>query len=91
MPFFLCATRLHIYPFHLDATGVGLGPTLIPVRDAQEGSNVPSAHHYPETPQTLRQTSIWLSPEKVSCRSPVGQQWIVAGAGALGAVDLGVA
>ena len=41
-------------------------------------------HQDPETPQRLRELCL-----SVSCGG-TGQQWTAAGAGALGAVDLGV-
>ena len=50
-----------------------------------EGSNKPCVHQDPETSQTLRQLCL-----SVSCRGS-GQQWAAAGAGALGAADLGMA
>ena len=48
-----------------------------------ESSNKPCVHKDPETPQKLRQNCVWVSP------GGTGQQWSVAGAGALGAADLG--
>ena len=55
---------------------------------SSEGSNKPCTHQDPETPtHTKTETELCLS---VSCRG-TGQQWTAAGAGALGAVDLGMA
>ena len=48
-----------------------------------EGSNKPSAHKDPETPQRLSQNCIGVSPQ--------GQQWPATGARTLGAADLGMA
>ena len=50
-----------------------------------EGSNKSCAHQDPKIPQRL--TELCLS---VSCRG-TGQQWPATGAGALGAIDLGMA
>ena len=50
-----------------------------------EGSNKPCVHQDPET--TESEPELCLS---VSCRGS-GQQWAAAGAGALGAADLGMA
>ena len=50
-----------------------------------EGSNKPSAHQDPGTPQTEKELCL-----SISCGG-TGQQWAAAGAGALGAADLGLA
>ena len=50
-----------------------------------EGSNIPCVHQDPDAIET--ETELCLS---VSCEG-MGQQWTAAGAGALGAVDLGMA
>ena len=57
----------------------------IPTRDAQRAQKKPCAHQDLETPQRLSQLCL-----SVSCRG-MGQQWTAAGAGALGATDLGMA
>ena len=50
-----------------------------------EGSNKPCAHQDPGTPQTEKELCL-----SISCGG-TGQQWAAAGAGALGAADLGLA
>ena len=55
----------------------------IPVRDAQKAQAKPCGHQDLDTPQRLSQTC-----SSISCGG-MGQQWPVAGAGALNAADLG--
>ena len=59
----------------------------IPTRDAQRAQTNPCMHQDPETPQETKPAFECLS---VSCGG-TGQQWPAARAGALGAVDLGMA
>ena len=59
---------------------------LLPLQRCSEGSNKPCAHQDPETPQET-EPELCLS---ISCEG-MGQQWPAAGAGALGATNIGMA